>query len=140
MRKVSDTSQSQQRNQGKKMKFNSLATITLLFLAITLTGCVSKLDSLEGKPFNEKNHEKVTKAFDKIEENMLPNQVLALLGKPHSIKTFKPAPTMKIPVKLNADTGREVWFYPGSGSITFVIDHHTRRHKVKTIFKPSMLK
>lgn len=121
------------------MKFRSLTVIALLF-SIALTGCVSKLDSLAGKKFDDKNQAKVTKAFDKVEENMSEKQVLDLLGKPQNINIYKPAPTMKIPVKLNAETGRQVWHYPGSGSITFKIDHHTRRHKVITIFKLSMLK
>ena len=120
------------------MKLRSLTVFALLF-SIALTGCVSKLDSLEGKPFDDKNQAKVTKAFDKVEENMSEKQVLALLGKPKHINIYKPAPTMKIPAKLNAETGRQVWYYPGSGSITFKIDHHTRRRKVITIFKLSMM-
>jgi hypothetical protein len=121
------------------MNFKSLTVIALLF-SITLTGCVSKLDSLEGKPFDSKNQAKVTKAFDTVKEKMSEKQVLALLGKPKRINIYKPAPTMKIPARLDAETGRQVWYYPGSGSITFVIDHHTRRRKVVTIFKLSMMK
>ena len=116
------------------MKFRSLTVIALLF-SIALTGCVSKLDSLNGKEFDDKNQPKVTKAFNKVEKNMSEKQVLALLGKPKRLNIYKAAPTMTIPAKLNAETGRQVWYYPGSGSITFKIDHHTRRRKVVTIFK-----
>lgn len=116
------------------MNFNLLATLTLLLSTLTLTGCLSKLDKLEGKPFNQKNAAITTKAFAKVEQGMTEKQVLAILGKPQSIKRFKPAPTMKIPARLDADTGREVWFYLGSGSITFVIDTHTRRNRVRTIY------
>lgn len=116
------------------MKFRSLTVIALLF-SIALTGCVNKLNSLEGNAFDDKNQAKVTKAFEKVEDNMSEKQVLALLGKPKRINTYKAAPAMKIPTKHNTETGRQVWYYPGSGSITFKIDHHTRRRKVVTIFK-----
>ena len=112
-----------------------LSTVIALLVTVVLSGCVNKLDTIAGKEFNEKNQAKVTAAFDQIKLKMSEKQVAKILGKPARIVNYKPAPTMKIPARLDADTGREIWYYPGSGLITFKIDTYTRRYKVVNILK-----